>query len=64
MLVQEKGQDHLIKKVRTMELLRRLLIMKQHPNLRKVSKRISMPNLVVVSLSVDDEEVPLLSLSL
>ena len=44
MLVQGKGQDHLINKVITMELLRRLLIMKRHPNLRKVSKKISMPN--------------------
>ena len=44
MLVQEKGQDHLMKKVITMELLRRLLIMKRHPNLRKVLRKISMPN--------------------
>ena len=44
MLVQEKGQDHIIKKVITMELLRRLLIMKRHPNLRKVSEQISMLN--------------------
>ena len=44
MLVQEKGQDHLINKVITMELLRRLLIMKRHPKLKKVSKKISMPN--------------------
>ena len=44
MLVQEKGQDHLIKKVIKMELFCRLLIMKRHPNLRKVSEQISMPN--------------------
>ena len=43
MLVQEKGQDHLIKKVITMELLRRLLMMKRHPNIRKVMGQISMP---------------------
>ena len=36
MVFKKKGQDHLIMKRRTMELLRRLLIMKQHPNLRKV----------------------------
>ena len=47
-LVQEKGQDHLIKKVITMEPLRCLLIMKLHLNLRKVSKKISMPNLTHV----------------
>ena len=44
MLAQEKGQDHLIKKVITVEILRRLLIMKRHPNLRKVLRKISMPN--------------------
>ena len=36
MIFQEKGQDHLINKVITMELLCRLLIMERHPNLRKV----------------------------
>ena len=40
MLVQEKGQDYLIKKLVKMELLRCLLIMKRHPQLRKVSKNI------------------------
>ena len=39
-----KGQDHLIMKQKTMELLRRLLIMKRHPNLRKVLGEIIMPN--------------------
>ena len=38
MLLQEKGQDHLIMKVITMELLHRLLIMKRHPNLRTVKQ--------------------------
>ena len=37
-VLQEKVQDHLIMKVRTMELLRRLMIMKRHPKLRKVSE--------------------------
>ena len=40
----KKGQDHLIMKQRTMELLRRLLILKRHPNLRKFLGKISMPN--------------------
>ena len=44
MLFQEKGQDRLIKKVRTMEIIRCLLIMKRRPNLRKFSEHISMPN--------------------
>ena len=35
--------DHLRKKVITMELLRRLLMMKQHSNIRKVLGQISMP---------------------
>ena len=39
MLVQEKGQDHLIKKVITMELPRCILIIKQHPNLKKVLRK-------------------------
>ena len=42
-LVHAEGQDHFIKKVITMELLRRLLIMKRHPNIRKVSNIIQMP---------------------
>ena len=42
-LVQAEGQDHLRKKVITMELLSRLLIMKRHPNIRKVLWQISMP---------------------
>ena len=33
-LLQAEGQDHLRKKVITMELLRRLLMMKRHPNIR------------------------------
>ena len=42
-LLQAEGQDNLRKKVITMEILRRLLIMKQHPNIRKVLGQISMP---------------------
>ena len=42
-LVQAEGQDHLRKKVITMELLRRLLMMKRHPNIRKVLGQISKP---------------------
>ena len=42
-LVQAEGQDHLRKKVITMELLRRLLMMKRHPNIRKIIGQISMP---------------------
>ena len=45
-LLQAEGQDHLRKKVITMELLRCLLMMKQHPNIRKVMGQISMPNLM------------------
>ena len=44
LLFQEKGQDHLIKKVIIMEIICHLLIMKRNPNLRKVSEQISMPN--------------------
>ena len=36
MVFQEKGQNHLIMKVITMELLRHLLIMKRHRKLRKL----------------------------
>ena len=39
MVFQEKGQDHLIMKGRRMELLRRILIIKRHPKLRKVSEK-------------------------
>ena len=42
-LVHAEGQDHLRKKVITMELLRRLLTMKRHPNIRKVMGQILMP---------------------
>ena len=42
-LVQAEGQDHLRNKVITMELLHRLLMMKRHPNIRKVMGQISMP---------------------
>ena len=42
-LVHAKGHDHLIKKVITMELLRRLLMMNSHQNIRKVMGKISMP---------------------
>ena len=44
MVFQEKGQDHIIMKGWTMELLRRLLFMKRHQTLRNVSEQISMPN--------------------
>ena len=42
-LLQAEGQDHLRKKVITMGILRRLLMMKRHPNIRKVMGKISMP---------------------
>ena len=42
-LLQAEGQDNLRKKVITMEILRRLLMMKRHPNMRKVMGQISMP---------------------
>ena len=42
-LLQAEGQDHLRKKVITMELLRRLMIMKRHPNLINVLGQISIP---------------------
>ena len=45
-LVQAEGQDHLKKKVMTMEILRCLLIMKRHRNIRKVFGQISMPTLM------------------
>ena len=41
-LLQEEGQDHFRKKVITMELLRRLLMMNSHPNIRKFMGQISM----------------------
>ena len=43
-LLQAEGQDHFRKKMVTMELLRRLLMMNSHPNIRKVMGQISMPN--------------------
>ena len=42
-LLQAEGQDHLRKKVITMEILRRLVKMNSHPNIRKVVGKISMP---------------------
>ena len=42
-LVQADGQDHLRKKVITMELLRRLLMMKRHQNIRNLFGQISIP---------------------
>ena len=42
-LLQAEGQDLLRKNVITMELLRRLLMMKRHPNIRKVIGQISVP---------------------
>ena len=42
-LLQAEGQDHFRKKIITMELLRRLLMMNSHPNIRKVMGQISMP---------------------
>ena len=38
-LLETEGQDHLRKKVITMELLRRLLMMNSHPNVRKVMEK-------------------------
>ena len=35
-LLETKGQDHFRTKMITMELLRRLLMMNSHPNIRKV----------------------------
>ena len=42
-LLQAEGQDHFRKKMITMELLRRLLMINSHPNIRKVMGQISMP---------------------
>ena len=42
-LMQAEGQDHFRKKMITMELLRRLLMMNSHPNIRKFIGKISMP---------------------
>ena len=47
-LLQVEGQDHNRKKVITMEILRRLLMMNSHPNIRKVMGKISMPALMHV----------------
>ena len=43
-LLQAEGQDHFRKKMITMELLRRLLMMNSHPNIRKVFNEIKMPS--------------------
>ena len=43
-LLQAEGQDHFRKKMITMELLRCLLMMNSHPNIRKVMGKISMPS--------------------
>ena len=42
-LLQAEGQYHFRKKVIKMKLLRRLLMMNSHPNIRKVMGQISMP---------------------
>ena len=42
-LLQAEGQDHFRKKVITMELLRHVLMMNSHPNIRKGMGQISMP---------------------
>ena len=38
-LLETKGQDHVRKKIITMKLFRLLLMMKRHPNIRKVFRR-------------------------
>ena len=43
-LLETDGQDHFRKKVITMELLRRLLMMNSHPNIRKVLDKIKRPS--------------------
>ena len=43
MLLETEVQDHFRKKVITMELLLRLLMMNSHLNIRKVIGQISMP---------------------
>ena len=42
-LLQAEGQDHLRKKVITVELLRRLVMMNSHPSIRNVMRQISLP---------------------
>ena len=42
-LLQAEAQYNFRKKVITMEILRRLLMMNSHPNIRKVMGEISMP---------------------
>ena len=42
-LLQTEGQDNFRKKVITMELLRCLLMMNSHPNIRNIMGKISMP---------------------
>ena len=42
-LLQAEGQYNFRKKVITMEILRRLLMMNSHPNIGKVMGEISMP---------------------
>ena len=43
-LLETEGQDNFRKRVITMELLRRLLMMNSHPNIRKVMEKISRPS--------------------
>ena len=43
-LLETKGQDHFRKKIITMKLLCLLLMMKQHPNIRKVLDEIKIPS--------------------
>ena len=42
-LLQAEGQYDFRKKVITMEIIRRILMMNSHPNIRKVMGQISMP---------------------
>ena len=43
-LLETKGQDHFRKKMITMKILHLILIMKRHPNIRKVLDEIKRPS--------------------
>ena len=43
-LLETKGQDHFRKKMITMKLLRLLIMMKRHPNIRNVLDEMKMPS--------------------
>ena len=43
-LLETEGQDHVRKKMITMKLFRLLLMIKRHPNIRKVFNEIKMPS--------------------